>query len=746
LWQFFRTSFFWGPGNAKLKPVVILDQFEEFFTSYSKEKRKAFIRNLADLVSNTVPGELLASFQTEKQLQQQYNLVQPGVKIIISIREDFLGQLEEMSKNIPAILNHRFRLMPLTRQQAKQAIIEPSQLQHEAIQADSFKFTPEAVDMILDFLCKQRERDEIKISDEVEPFQLQILCRHLEEKSRERRKRIEDVVTIGNDDLGGEKGMQQVLQQFYEDQLKKYPFMKRIRIRRLFEKGLISIDDRRVIRDEGEIIRYYKVSRDILIELIHKRLLRPEPRAVSIYYELSHDTMVEPIRKSQKNRTKKKKTIGLISLLLIAIVIIGLAWSQIQKQDAQIEKISENDRINKLLLNAKKLEKENKNKEAIEKYQEILKIDKTEANAYMGIGKLLDYDKAINIYESAISNGAKDKLIYCHLAEAYFKKGKIEEAIKCYEEALKISPLFHQAYEGLGDVYQSQKYFSKAIDNYEKYLRITEEKHDVPKPDVYKKLAICYINNDEHDKAIKSLKEAIEIDRNSADEAYYILGGVFLKDGKYSDAIEAYKNAIELNPYNADAHYNLGLAFFDNGKDNYAMDSFKKANEIKNIPNAYDLMGYILIKQEKYDSAIKSYQKAVEIAPNSRAFRLNLIEAYFVAGRFEDASVESMELLRSKTILEEEDKLSLQFIYISSLLFQEKHQEAFNSIEKFIDYYGSIRKNYERNWNYDLIKRFLRKNNNLPKQHLQILFIIIDILESNKEGDKKIKQLQSFIR
>jgi tetratricopeptide (TPR) repeat protein len=801
LWQFFRTSFFWGPGNAKLKPVVILDQFEEFFTSYSKEKRKRFIHNLADLVNNTVPGELLASFQTEKQLQQQYNLGQPGVKIIISIRENFLGQLEEISKNIPIILNHRFRLMPLTRQQAKQAIIEPSQLQHEAIQADSFKFTPEAVDMILDFLCKQRERDEIKISDEVEPFQLQILCRHLEEKSREKGKKIEGEITIGKEDLSGEKGMQQVLQQFYEDQLKKLgSFVKRKRVRSLLEKGLISFDDRRLSLEEREIIRRYRVSENLLTELVSLRLLRSEPRVGSLYYELNHDTMVEPIRKSKKKRKAKRWIkIGIVFLL---VLIIGWIWIMHYWYP-----ITE---INKLYEEAGDFKSKGKYTEAIERYDRILRINKTYVNAYLEKGQIFynknNYDKAIKNYNDAIENKVKNDQIYYHFGEALKAKGEYEKAIKNYRKSLEISSNLSSAYEGLGDVYESLKDFDNAANNFKIALDL-----DKNKPDVFRKLSVAFLKKgklekaiDEYkralkvnheyayiyegiaeelrlrgdtgliekiydlastsgskaasfysnlgydyhqlrkyDKAIENYKKAIDIDPMNAYN-YNNMGVVFFEIGNYNDAKYAFDKAIALKPDYADAQYNVGVIFHKIGKDNSAMDAFEKATKIKDISNAYDLMGYILVKQKKYNEAIESYQKAIKGDPGN-SFKLNLIEAYFVSGNFSKALILSNELLRNGNILNEEDKLFLQFISISSLMFQGRDQEAFTLIKKFINYYNSIRKNYKPTLKYDLIKQFVEKNNTLPPRKSKMLLIIIDILDPTKKSDKKVKDLEFLI-
>ena len=219
LWQYFKTTYFWSGSNKILTPVLILDQFEEFFTLYSPEIRKGFIRQLADVVNNKIPASLLESVQPEEPLPYGDN--PPNVKIVISIREDYIGQLDEMSREIPDILHHCFRLLPLSRENAGLAIIKPSQVQDDVIAAASFTFAPEAVDTILNFLCQRREGGIIKITDEVESFQLQLLCRHIEDMVREKKKKENADIIVKEEDLGGEPGMQRVLQRFYDDQVKK---------------------------------------------------------------------------------------------------------------------------------------------------------------------------------------------------------------------------------------------------------------------------------------------------------------------------------------------------------------------------------------------------------------------------------------------------------------------------------------------------------------------------------------------
>lgn len=60
LWEYFKTVSIWKK-DILLKPVLILDQFEEFFTLHSYENRKHFIQQLADIVYNNIPQKLRES-------------------------------------------------------------------------------------------------------------------------------------------------------------------------------------------------------------------------------------------------------------------------------------------------------------------------------------------------------------------------------------------------------------------------------------------------------------------------------------------------------------------------------------------------------------------------------------------------------------------------------------------------------------------------------------------------------------
>ena len=304
LWHFFKTAEFWSESDDALRPVLILDQFEELFTLHTSDRRRELIGQLAELVRGLSAG-------TGQALHAGHlDGGPPDLKIVISLREDFLAHLEELARDIPGILHHRFRLGPLDRASAQAAIIEPARLADEAFKTVPFSYREEAVTQILAFLARQRHGDELVASDEAEPVQLQLICQYLEEEVRARQAASEGgrEVEISEADVGGERHLQRVLESFYDRTLAGIGSLRELRgVRRLCEKRLISSGGRRLTEDEDEIRRKLRVSSKRLRQLVDARLLRAESRLGGVFYELSHDTLVEPIIQSRKRRIRRRQ-------------------------------------------------------------------------------------------------------------------------------------------------------------------------------------------------------------------------------------------------------------------------------------------------------------------------------------------------------------------------------------------------------------------------------------------------------
>jgi len=329
-WHFFKTAEFWQ-GDLLLTPVLILDQFEELFTLQSAEQRAAFLSDLGSLVRCVPPSttpQMDLDATKSGDLRNELTDTPPALRIVLSLREDYLGFLEEATDWIPQILDHRFRLTPLSVEAATAALTGPAGIEDNALQTKPFSYDPETVSTIINHLSRRSTYLTSHTARSVEPFQLQVICQRIERIAAERQQRTGNALTLTMREIGGEVALKATLQDFYKQELSALPTRRQRRaVRRLCEEHLISPEGRRLSLEENEIHRQLKLSCETLRKLVDSRLLRSDQRADSIYYELSHDTLVEPVLATSRARRKLMGTLFVISgtiLLGLALIVGGI--------------------------------------------------------------------------------------------------------------------------------------------------------------------------------------------------------------------------------------------------------------------------------------------------------------------------------------------------------------------------------------------------------------------------------------
>ncbi len=325
-------------------PVLVFDQFEEAFTlSHADESRRQFFHELADLANETMPETLRATLLEEFEYGKidvetmQWWEQQPNVRIVLSIRSDFLHFIDRVSKGIPGILRNRYELLPLDREKARVAIVNPAHEQG-AYASPNFLYAPEALDEMLDFLSGHDNyaNGPTDKKDEIEAVNLQIVCQDIEERIIDYHKEINFLVD--SPFYEGKEGLRNSIRNFYQNQLQQFPkalvdrlaLKKQLGViitgldehltslppeelrdtaRRLIEESLITPGNRRNSVVDDTLISEYHISPDFLDTLVDKsRLLRKEPRLDDFYYEISHDTLLPAIIESRNARRDKEQS------------------------------------------------------------------------------------------------------------------------------------------------------------------------------------------------------------------------------------------------------------------------------------------------------------------------------------------------------------------------------------------------------------------------------------------------------
>ena len=252
-----------------LPRALIFDQFEELFTLYQDRwnDRNEFFVQVRDAIKN------------EKHL----------LRVIFTIREDCIAQLDPYAHLLPEKLRTRFRMERLRRDAALAAVTGP-------LRETERSFAQGVAEKLVEDLLKTRVEtitgEIIKVTGEfVEPVQLQVVCQNLWQEIPP------DVTEITEQHLLAFGGVDRPLSRLYESAVKQAAAesgIKEEELRRWCEKWLITVTGTRGIVHRGPQSTE-GIPNKALDILEARHLINSEWRAGARWYELTHDRLIEPI-------------------------------------------------------------------------------------------------------------------------------------------------------------------------------------------------------------------------------------------------------------------------------------------------------------------------------------------------------------------------------------------------------------------------------------------------------------------
>jgi len=136
-----------------------------------------------------------------------------------------------------------------------------------------------------------------------------------------------------------------------------------------------------------------------------------------------------------------------------------------------------------------------------------------------------------------------------------------------------------------------------------------------------------------------SLKEAIQLDPDNA-QFHNTLGLVYLNLGRPIDGQAEIQAALDLDKNNPDYHHNLGIALAQQSRFEDAIAAYKKALSFPTYTTpevAYYNMGEAYIRLQKPQEAEESFRAAIQLEPVMIAAHYGLGLALSQAGRRDDA-------------------------------------------------------------------------------------------------------------
>ena len=176
--------------------------------------------------------------------------------------------------------------------------------------------------------------------------------------------------------------------------------------------------------------------------------------------------------------------------------------------------------------------------------------------------KLQQFEEAVAEYEKAIELDIKRPGLYVALGNAQNQLGDRHIAIVSYRRSLELNPKQFHAYTALGNTLLQLGKTEEAITAYAEAIKL-----DANRPGVYVALGNAQLKCEQIDEAITkcrssaaiaSYQKAIELNPQQPFGVYKNLGDCLSKEGKKEQAVEAYTEALKLQPNNKNLSQIIG--------------------------------------------------------------------------------------------------------------------------------------------------------------------------------------------
>ena len=151
--------------------------------------------------------------------------------------------------------------------------------------------------------------------------------------------------------------------------------------------------------------------------------------------------------------------------------------------------------------------------------------------------------------------------------------------------------------------------------------------------EAYNMLGVCYDEKGQYNLAQDEYKKALKIESNNA-RFLNNIGYSYYLSGEFGNSVKYYKRGLKITPNDRRMHNNIGLAYGRKGNYDDAKEHFIIAvGEV----GAYLNLGYLYSQDGEHDKAIRSYETALKINPDSLPAMSNLAQLYERKGWLREA-------------------------------------------------------------------------------------------------------------
>lgn len=237
-----------------------------------------------------------------------------------------------------------------------------------------------------------------------------------------------------------------------------------------------------------------------------------------------------------------------------------------------------------------------------------------------------DFEQAAQAYKKAVESYDNLPTAWLELAKCQARIGQVDEAEASFFKTLEIDNFAIQAYFGLAELYEA---------------------------------------NDRNEQAVEILQEALDLanmmkasGRGRARINYYI-GEFQLRLKRLTEADEAFAEAIENDPENAELRTQIGDSYAEHGHWDKSEEHYQAALDMDpDLAHVFNRLAMAYRRQGKFDQAMDLYRKAQLRHPEDENLLFNMARTSYEAGKPDEAK----ELLAEALEIHPEFTMARRFL------------------------------------------------------------------------------------
>jgi len=234
---------------------------------------------------------------------------------------------------------------------------------------------------------------------------------------------------------------------------------------------------------------------------------------------------------------------------------------------------------------------------------------------------------------------------YLSLGALFFQRGYLDEARASFEQASRDDPASAEALYGIGSVYLNQNQDIEARKIFERAVKMQASYPDTL-PDSWNNLGVIATREGRVSDAVDCFQQALRTDPHHL-LALDNLGNAYRLEKKWDEARSTLTRALELAPEDPEANYSLGMVFAQANDSSQAYEYLQRALKARpDYPEALNNLGVLYLRTGHRDDAVASFEKCIRVAPEFDQSYLNLARVYAIEGSRDKARETLLELLK----------------------------------------------------------------------------------------------------